>query len=102
MAEKLRLLAGRPDVPLVIDAQFHHGGTALAMPDPKSALYFPPDVPDENVKIGPFAISTRAEIPTVHQEIEREIWFGLGVSQISPANLDFEAAFSKYLGMQAK
>jgi hypothetical protein len=30
MAEKLRLKAGRPDVPLVIDAQFRHDGSAIA------------------------------------------------------------------------
>jgi hypothetical protein len=29
MAEKLRLRAGRPDVPLAIDAQFQHDGTAF-------------------------------------------------------------------------
>jgi hypothetical protein len=29
IAEKLRLRAGRPDVPLVIEAQFHHDGTAV-------------------------------------------------------------------------
>ena len=53
MAEKLRLRAG-PDVPLAIDAQFQHDGTALAMLDRKSALYSFPGMPDEKVEIGPF------------------------------------------------
>jgi hypothetical protein len=45
MAEKLRLRAGRPDVPLVIDAQFLHDGTALAMLDRELAFYVSPGVP---------------------------------------------------------
>ncbi len=102
MAEKLRLRAGRPDVPLAIDAQFRHDGTALAMLDRESALRSSPSVPDENVKIGPFVVATRAEIPSVHQEIEREIWFGLGVSFVRPTEPDFEDAFSNYLGVQAR
>jgi len=98
MAEKLRLRAGRPDVPLAIDAQFLHDGTALAMLDRESALYLSPAVPDENIEIGPFVVATRAEIPNIHQEIECEIWFRLGVPRVSPAEPDFEAAFSNYLG----
>jgi hypothetical protein len=97
IAEKLRLRAGRPDVPLVIDAQFHHDGTALA------ALGFWEGVslPDETVMIGPFVITTRAELQKVHQEVEREIWFGLGISRVFPLDLDFESAFSTYLGVTA-
>lgn len=102
MAEKLRLRAGRPDVPLAIDAQFQHDGTALAMLDPESELYFSPGVPDEKVQIGPFVVATQAEIPSVHQEVERKIWFGLGVSRVKPTKPDFEAAFSNYLGVQAR
>jgi hypothetical protein len=101
MAEKLRLRARRPDVPLAIDAQFQHDGTALAMLGRESEWYSSPGVPDEKVKIGPFLVATRAEIPSVHQEVEREIWFGLGVSHISPTKPDFEAAFSNYLSVNA-
>jgi hypothetical protein len=102
MAEKLRLRAGRPDVPLAIDAQFLHDGTASAWLDQETAFYLSLGVPDENVKIGPFGVATRAEILKVHQEVEREIWFGLGVPRVYPAEPDFEAAFSSYLGAQAR
>jgi hypothetical protein len=37
----------------------------------------------------------------VYQELEREIWFGLGISRITPANIDFDQAFSEYLGVNA-
>ena len=94
MAEKMRLRAGRPDVPLIIDAQFHHDGTAVATDwnNPYTG------VPDETVLIGPFVVTTRSEIPSVHQELEREIWFGLGVPRINLEDLDFDRAFSGYLG----
>jgi hypothetical protein len=95
MAEKLRLRTGRPDVPLIIDAQFHHDGTAVAAADWDNSF----DIPEENVLIGPFAVATRAEIPRVHQELEREIWFGLGISRFPQADLDFDRAFSNYLGV---
>jgi hypothetical protein len=93
MAEKLRLLARCPDVPLIIDAQFSHDGTAQAVLG--EYCY---NVPDENVLIGPFVVTKRAEIPKVYQEIEREIWFGLGVPRVIHADLDFDWAFSNYLG----
>jgi hypothetical protein len=95
MAEKMRLRAGRPDVPLIIDAQFHHDGTALAAADWDNSF----DIPEENVLIGPFVVATREEMPRVHQELEREIWFGLGISRFPQANLDFDRAFSDYLGV---
>ena len=84
-------------MPLIIDAQFHHDGTAVATPD--WGILF--DVPDENVLIGPFVVATRAEIPRLHKELEREIWFGLGVPRIIQANLDFDRAFSEYLCVNA-
>jgi len=93
MAEKLRLRAGRTDVPLIIDAQFHHDGSAVAAADWDNLF----DIPDENVLIGPFVVATRAEIPRVHQELEREIWCGLGVPHI----IDFDWAFSEYLCVNA-
>jgi Putative DNA-binding domain len=97
MAEKLRLQAGRPDIPFVVDAQFLHDGTALAMLDRESSWYLSPGVPDKNVKIGPFVVSARTEIPRIYQEFEREIWFGLGVPRVIAAKPDFETAFSSYL-----
>jgi hypothetical protein len=51
--------------------------------------------------IGPFVVTARAELERVHREIEREIWFGLGVSRVLPAMLDFESAFSTYPGITA-
>jgi hypothetical protein len=44
--------------------------------------------------IGPFVVTTRAELERVHREIEREIWFGLGVSRGLPIEPDFEFAFA--------
>ncbi len=102
MAEKLRLRAGRPDVPLVIDAQFRHEGTALAKVDRESMWDLSPGVPDENVKIGPFVIAARGDIPNIYQEFEREIWFGLGVPRISQAKPDFDTVFSNYLCAHAR
>jgi hypothetical protein len=90
MAEKLRLRAGRPNVPVIIDAQFHHDGTAVAVTDMNHRF----NIPDENVLIGPFVVATREEIPRVHQELEREIWLGLGISRFPRADLDFDRAFS--------
>jgi hypothetical protein len=52
---------------------------------------------DENILIGPFEIATRADLPTVHREIEREIWFGLGARKVQPLEVDFETSLSKYL-----
>jgi hypothetical protein len=95
LAEKLRLRAGRPDVPLIIDAQFHHDGTAVAATDWDNSF----DILDENVLIGPFVVATREEIPRVYQELEREIWFGLGILRFPQADLDFDRAFSDYLGV---
>jgi hypothetical protein len=71
MAEKLRSWAGCPDVPLIIDAQFHHDGTAEANSEWTHHSYT--GVPDETVLIGPFVVATKAEIPSVYQELEREI-----------------------------
>lgn len=100
MAERLRLRAGTPDVPFIIDAQFHHDGKARAAPGGRSFYEdISPGVPDETVKIGPFEITTRAELERVHQEVEREIWFGLGVPRVIPAELDFDSVFSTYLGV---
>ncbi|WOJ90840.1 ATP-binding protein [Methylocapsa polymorpha] len=94
MAEQLRLTAGRPDVPLIVDAQFRHIGTARALPGPGA---WEVGLPDENVAIGPFAVTARAELPRVHRDIEREIWFGLGVPRVVPLEVDFETVFSNYL-----
>jgi hypothetical protein len=102
MSEKLRLRAGTPDVPFIIDAQFHHDGNAIAVPGGRSFREgVSPGVPDETVMIGPFVMTTRAELQRVHQEVEREIWFGLGFSRVFPEELDFESAFSTYLGVTA-
>jgi hypothetical protein len=49
--------------------------------------------------IGPFGVTTREELERAHQEVEREIWFGLGVLRVVPAEIDFESAFSTYLGI---
>jgi hypothetical protein len=92
IAEKLRLRTGRPDVPLI--AQLHHDGTAVAAADWDDSF----DIQDENVLIGPFVVAARAEIPRVHKELEREIWFGLGISRFPQADLDFDRAYSDYLG----
>jgi hypothetical protein len=72
MAEKLRMQAGSPDVPLIIDLQFHHDGTAAAY---AGEVYFSDGLGavDENVRIGPFVVATRAEIQVVYHELEREI-----------------------------
>jgi hypothetical protein len=51
--------------------------------------------------IGPFVITAREEPQRVHQEVEPEIWFGLGISRVLPAMLDFESAFSTYSGITA-
>lgn len=102
MAEKLRLRAGRPDVPLVVDARFRHNGSARACLDGQDRYRFgyeDPAAPDENILFGPFVAARRAELPTLHREVEREIWFGLGVPGVLPLGLDFEAAFSSYLGI---
>jgi hypothetical protein len=93
MGEKLRLRANRPEVPLIIDVQFHHDGTAqTVLGDSYKAT------PDETIQIGPFVVGTRVDIPPVYQELEREIWFGLGIPQVIRAELDFEGVFSDYLG----
>jgi hypothetical protein len=88
MAEKLRLRANCPDVPLIIDVQFRHR---------RGETYYSAVYPDENVQIGQFVAATRLDIPSVHQELEREIWFGLGVPHVGSAELDFDWAFSNYL-----
>jgi hypothetical protein len=49
--------------------------------------------------IGPFGVTTREELERVHQEVEREIWFGLGVPRVILEEIDFESAFSTYLGV---
>jgi hypothetical protein len=101
MAEKLRCVPVFPDLPLVVDAQFHHDGKATGAPGGRTSFLerVLPGVPDETVMIGPFEITSRAELQTVHKEIEREIWFGLGISRVLPAELDFESAFSTYFGV---
>lgn len=97
IAEKLRIQAGCPDVPLIIDVQFHHDGTAAAH---AGESYFSDDLGavDENVLIGPFVVNTRDEITEVYHDLQREICFGLGIPRILDTKLDLASAMSKYLG----
>jgi hypothetical protein len=93
MSDKLRIKAGRPDVPFIVDCQFMHDGSARAALNAGDGATVV--APDENVAIGPFVVERRADIPTVFSEIEREIWFGLGVSAVRPTMINFQEAFAK-------
>jgi hypothetical protein len=75
MAEWLRVKAGRPDIPFVVDCEFLHDAYArIGVGGGQSPNI---DPPDEQIRIGPFSVERRADPAAVFSEIEREIWFRL-------------------------
>jgi len=95
ISERMRLWSGRPDIPIVFDAQFHHDGTARGVAGRTSKMAGL----DERITIGPFTATNRSQFPQVHQELEREIWAGLGFSKFPKSEIDFDSAFQDYLSV---
>jgi hypothetical protein len=93
MAEWLRVKAGRPDIPFVVDCEFLHDGYARIGVGAGQSPNMDP--PDEEIRIGPFSVERRAELAAVFSEIEREIWFGLGVPETYHSRLNLEPTFPK-------
>jgi len=95
MADSLRFKAGRPDVPIIMNCEFWHDGSAKILYH--DHLGFSESYsPETKVEIGPFSVLRRTDFMHVFREIEREIWFGLGAPKIQQLNFDFETSINKY------
>jgi hypothetical protein len=93
MADLLRREAGRPDVPIELDIELRHDGTAVGSEGTQITRGFGGHV-YERVEIGPMIVAARHDAERVFREIEGEIWGGMGLRPSSRASVDFPRWFS--------
>ncbi len=95
MADRIRRYAGRPDIPIEVDCEIIHDGSAQG--GRSNLLDWTRDLgiclPLNS--IGPFLLTSRASIPDAFNRMEREIWHAFGVSEIEPLNPSFATALQQ-------
>lgn len=94
MSDRVRRFSGRPDIPIEIDCEFIHDGTAMGgtesdfqwgMVDVQPML--------SGVSIGPFLLTARTEVEDLYKRIEGEIWHAFGHSEVERSPVNFAQAF---------
>ncbi len=88
-AERVRRRAGRPDVPVEVDFEFLHDGSARTHTG--HGKHWPP--PAQNIEIGPFLLEARDKLSELMKEIERVVWNGFSVPFVMPSGINFEGVF---------
>lgn len=94
MSDWLRRETGRPDIPIELDLEFLHTGTAVGIEGGRVHGSFAGRI-NRNVEIGPFLFSQRADAERVCRELEQQIWNGMGFKVAEQANLQFPRWFNR-------
>lgn len=93
MSDWLRREAGRPDIPIELDVELLHDGTAVGAEGTRITAAFTGHV-NRSVEIGPLIFASRASAEAVFRELETQIWNGMGFRTPSRAQVDFARWFS--------
>ncbi|MDQ0450031.1 AlbA family DNA-binding domain-containing protein [Methylobacterium aerolatum] len=94
LGERLRRIAKRPEVELVIECEFRVPHTANAIPIGST---FPEEVrvTDGTTRIGPYSLGNIEDWRATFIELERGIWHGLGLSIQNRVTFDMERWLSE-------
>lgn len=94
IADRMRRQAGRPDIPIELDLEFLHDGSAIG--GDRNALTWGDDIGVmlSNVTIGPVLLTSRSEFANTFLRLEEEIWHAFGTTTIERSNIGFERAFA--------
>jgi hypothetical protein len=95
MAERLRRTAGRPDVEYVLDCQFlNYEGNVKAAVTGLADWNRVSEVLAGSIDIGPFSAGPSERFGQAFDQIEREIWYGLGLYPDRSLDVAFDQACS--------
>lgn len=94
IADRMRRQAGRPDIPIELDLELLHDGTAIG--GGQNALTWGDDIGVmlSSVSIGPVLLTSRSEFANIFLRLEEEIWHAFGTTSIEASGISFERAFS--------
>lgn len=95
MADKVRRYAGRPDIPIEVDCEIVHDGSATG--GGQRALDWGGDdigICLPHNRIGPLLLGERANMLHVFRRLEREIWYAFGAEDVEPLKADFTQLLS--------
>jgi len=73
LAEWLRRWRGRPDVEFILHGKFEKVGNPAVLSH-NGSFETLISIPWQSASIGPYSIASRAEFPSTHDVIERELW----------------------------
>lgn len=93
MADRIRRHAGRPDVPIEIDIELLHDGSARG--GTEEALQWGDGIGvflAEN-HVGPLLLANRAGFENAYRRIEREVWYAFGSDEMDQLTIDFQRAW---------
>jgi hypothetical protein len=97
MSDRLRRDAGRPDIPIEIDIQFHGDGSVEGYIE--SETWFADGDSGKmlkDVSIGPFLLTDRRNFKETHRLLENEVWHAFGLTNVRSINVDFDKAVADY------
>jgi Putative DNA-binding domain len=93
MADRLRQYAGYSDVPIELDIDLEHDGTASAFVD-NSRWHLGNRKPlMRSANIGPILVGSRSEFNLVAQKIFKEIWAFFGYNNEERFEIDWDTVF---------
>lgn len=94
IADRMRRRAGRPDIPIELDLEFLHDGSAIGGEHDALTWGDDIDVMLSNVSIGPVLLASRSEFANTFLRLEAEIWHAFGATSIEASGISFERAFT--------
>jgi len=94
IADRMRRQAGRPDIPIELDLEFLHDGSAIG--GGQNALSWGDDIGVmlSDVTIGPVLLTSRSEFANTFLRLEEELWHAFGATTVERSNISFERAFA--------
>lgn len=94
ISDRMRRLAGRPDIPIELDLEFHHDGSAIGGGQDALTWGDGIGVMLRNVTIGPVLLTSRSEFASSFLRLEEEIWHAFGATTVERSNISFERVFA--------
>lgn len=94
LSDWLRRAAGRPDIPIELDVEFVHDGSAVGTEGMNVARPFAGHI-NRSVEIGPILFAQRADAERVYRELEQQIWNGMGFRAAQRARMNFDRWFAR-------
>ncbi|AOO82395.1 AlbA family DNA-binding domain-containing protein [Bosea vaviloviae] len=94
MSDCLRRKVGRPDIPIEIDIEMRHDGSASGIEWQTVTKLFS-GFANRHAEIGPVIFRARAEAEAIFRELETQCWSAFGLRASRTADVDFERWFSE-------